>query len=265
MATYISLGSERHLTDLRKAAQSGRRIRWTVNSNAVRDDTLLFYLRRPISSIVAVGHMVSPEARMGFMPGYPNDYGAFVHIDRMIEPRLTLVQARVLVPDWMWLTNPQTQAALPQTHEKPMFQALGIIPREQAIADAYEDAVIIPKGAGFGDPEKNSKVEKAAIRAVRARLKGWKIRDRQKDRCGYDLQCTREKLGEHAEVKGIDGSIVSFPITKKEYDLSGSDPKFVLYAVTNALTSPNVHRFTGAALRAAYDFRIIGYFAKPRR
>lgn len=265
MSMYVSFGSEPHLQTLEKLEASGRSARWTVNSSVRRGDTILFYLSRPVSSIVAVGHVESAQAIKGYLANYPDHYGALIKVDQFLRPALALTAARQLLPAWHWLRFPQKHVVVPPKFEATLREALRINGMDTAGA-SIDDPIVLPRGAGFGSPEENRKVEAAAVRAVRKLFKGWNIRDRQKDGCGYDLECKRKSEEEHVEVKGIKGAIVSFPITKKEYDLAASDPNFVLYAVTRALTqSANVHRFSGKEMRREFEFREIAYFAKLRR
>jgi len=104
-------------------------------------------------------------------------------------------------------------------------------------------------GAGFGTShEHNRKVEQAAIEAVWTWYedRGWKIRDRQKDGCGYDLCCTKNDAEHHVEVKGVSGKQTQVILTRKEYETSTRDPNFVLCIVTGALTdSPEIEDFFG--------------------
>jgi Domain of unknown function (DUF3883) len=103
------------------------------------------------------------------------------------------------------------------------------------------------KGGGYGDPGTNKQVEDAAIRKVSDDYKtnGWKVEDRQPDKCGFDLCCTKNKQEEHVEVKGISGDLISFLITYGEVKRSRNDDKFILIVVTAALTNPKLHRYTG--------------------
>jgi Domain of unknown function (DUF3883) len=56
--------------------------------------------------------------------------------------------------------------------------------------------------SGEPDPERNEKVEKAAIRCVADYYKDWDVKDRQSDYCGWDLEARRGKNLRCIEVKG---------------------------------------------------------------
>jgi hypothetical protein len=94
------------------------------------------------------------------------------------------------------------------------------------------------RGAGFGDPEKNRKVEQAAMRACGKYLtrRGWKVKDVHLENRGYDLLCRRSGSTRHVEVKGSSGSVFNFPITKRERDEWQRSSSFVLALVTRALS-----------------------------
>lgn len=88
-------------------------------------------------------------------------------------------------------------------------------------------------GAGFGSIEENRRVERAAIRAVSAlyRERGWRVTSREALHLGYDLLCTERNSTHHVEVKGIRGSLCSFPITANETQAAEADPNFRLCVV----------------------------------
>lgn len=80
------------------------------------------------------------------------------------------------------------------------------------------------QGGGFGDPESNREVERAAIARATAALEaeGWSVESVERDRIGFDLLCTRpDGEARHVEVKGVRGSARSFIITEGELLRSG--------------------------------------------
>jgi hypothetical protein len=103
---------------------------------------------------------------------------------------------------------------------------------------AIEFEAKVRQGAGFGDPKTNKKVETAAIKHVRDSYvsQGWAVRSVEAEKCGYDLHCTKGHNEEHVEVKGVQGKVVSFIITRGEKRRAKEDSNFVLYVVTSALT-----------------------------
>ena len=105
----------------------------------------------------------------------------------------------------------------------------------------------LPRGAAFGDPAKNKKVERAAMRfcAEYFRDRSWKVVDVHSENKGYDLICRRWRTTRHVEVKGCSGYATQFPITRREHDLWRTSPTFVLALVTRALTrGPDVQTFS---------------------
>ena len=116
---------------------------------------------------------------------------------------------------------------------------------------------------GFGDPSTNQQVEEAAISWVTNEYteQGWSVKSVETEKCGYDLLCTKEDIEEHVEVKGIQGSSISFIITAGEVRQSQVDYSFVLYAVTSALTNPVPYKFTAKELRNLFSFEIVSYRA----
>ncbi|GEM_PF-1248091 len=129
-----------------------------------------------------------------------------------------------------------------------------------------EDAAYV--GAGYGDPSRNKEVEVAAIRHVSNLLgrEGWQVASVEADKVGFDLLCVRPDAERHVEVKGIGGAMVGFIITHNELWRSRTDPNFVLYAVTDALsTEPKEHAYSGSELEGAFGFRPLQFFAKLKK
>jgi len=113
------------------------------------------------------------------------------------------------------------------------FKTLNTV-NEQAV----EFEARVERGAGFGKPETNKRVERAAIEHVRKSfvLQGWKVRSVEPEKCGFDLVCTKDGREKHVEVKGVQGQVVSFIITRGELRKAKADPDFVLCVVTVALS-----------------------------
>lgn len=122
-------------------------------------------------------------------------------------------------------------------------------------------------GAGFGDPVENSAVEAAAVRAVWKwyTVRGWTIKSVERDRCGFDLECTKGDTEESVEVKGVRGAKPCFIITAGELERARLDRKFVLIVVTSALSrSSKIHRYAGAMVVQQFDLTPIQYRASLR-
>lgn len=106
-------------------------------------------------------------------------------------------------------------------------------------------------GAGFGTPEQNERVERAAVRAAEAHLAraGWRVRSVEASKVGYDLHCARRGELLRVEVKGIRGTEPRFILTAGEYRRSQTDPAFALSVVTSALRGPRVLMIRQGELR----------------
>jgi Domain of unknown function (DUF3883) len=123
-----------------------------------------------------------------------------------------------------------------------------------------------PRGAGFGTTDSNREVERAAIEAVTENCQraGWSVISVEPDGLGYDLLCSKGSTVEHVEVKGVKGNLCSFVITANEMNAARYDSAFKLCAVTQALTSPTLHWFSGADLLSQFDFEPTAFWARPK-
>lgn len=94
-------------------------------------------------------------------------------------------------------------------------------------------------GAGFGTPEENKRVERAAVRHVTRNYeaRGWWVRNVGHKNLGYDLICSRSGERRHVEVKGARGEGQQFILTANELETWKRDPHFVLAFVRRALSS----------------------------
>jgi uncharacterized protein DUF3883 len=138
-------------------------------------------------------------------------------------------------------------------------------PTLSTLENSLEDA-IKKGGAGFGDPETNRKVERAAISHVESRYcsAGWVVKSREKDHVGYDLLCTKGNKELYLEVKGIRQTTQSFIITKKEKE-TAKDPRFKLCIVTSALTNPELIEYTGSQFLQQFDFTALVFRSDLRK
>jgi hypothetical protein len=134
-----------------------------------------------------------------------------------------------------------------------------------ALENSLEDA--IKAGAGFGNPETNRRVERAAISHVENwyQSRGWNVTSVETERRGYDLLCKKASNELHVEVKGIQGHMHSFIITKREKEKADSDPKFVLSLVTSALTNPKMIEYSGRSVEQRFKLTALAYKAELRQ
>jgi len=127
-----------------------------------------------------------------------------------------------------------------------------------------DDVPAAPVGAGFGDPAENRLVEAAAVRAVVKVYKedGWTVRSVERDKCGFDLDCSKDGVVEQVEVKGVRGAGLCFVITAGEVKQAHTNPNFFLVVVTSALTaSPTLTKFSGEGFVQRFDLAAIQYRA----
>lgn len=133
--------------------------------------------------------------------------------------------------------------------------------------DARREAHIASRGAGFGSPEENKRVERSAVKAVTGHLRraGWSVRDVSSQKIGYDLLCKRKGAQLHVEVKGARGATQQFLITGAERESWLTDRRFALAFVAKALSgSPILAFFHGSTGAAEFVFRPISYVAVRR-
>jgi hypothetical protein len=85
---------------------------------------------------------------------------------------------------------------------------------------------ILARGGGFGDSATNRLVERAAIKEVTRHLRRekFRVKSREKDGIGYDLDAFRAGEELHVEVKGVSGTKLQFPITRGEVRRAERDP-----------------------------------------
>ncbi|GEM_PF-4608794 len=124
-----------------------------------------------------------------------------------------------------------------------------------------------PSGAGFGIPEENKKVEKAAVDFVKQKYinDGWEVNSVENEKCGYDLECHKDGITENVEVKGISGTEQSFIITAGEIYQAQTNSLFVLAVVTSARSQPPVlTRYSGRDFFDCFELKPLQYRAVLR-
>jgi hypothetical protein len=130
------------------------------------------------------------------------------------------------------------------------------------------DAPVAQAGAGFGDAAENRLVEAAAIRAVVKDYEkdGWSVRSVERDKCGFDLECSKDGVIDQVEVKGVRGIELCFIVTAGEVKQARENAKFFLLVVTSALSaSPKLTRFSGAEFGRRFNLSAIQYRAALKR
>lgn len=116
----------------------------------------------------------------------------------------------------------------------------------------------------FPDQEHRNAVEKAAIEKAIEYLKGkkYKITDRQKDNCGYDLLAKRKRSPNeiHVEVKGTSLQEQRFFMSRNERQYM-PNPKWRLLVVTNALDKPKGSLLTASEVKKIFQFNALSWEA----
>lgn len=126
----------------------------------------------------------------------------------------------------------------------------------------------IKTGAGFGNPETNRKVERAAVSIVTQwyQSEGWSVESVEAEKCGYDLLCRNGSKENHVEVKGVQGELISFIITAAEVQQAQKDSDFVLGVVTSALTyDPELNLFDAESFVSDFELLPLSYRAILRK
>ncbi len=139
--------------------------------------------------------------------------------------------------------------------------------KHERLESEVEQAVIeqsIKIGTGFGNPETNRKVERAAVSHVTQwyESRGWNVESVETQKQGYDLLCVKGADEEHVEVKGKQGDSPSFIITAGEVRQAENDSDFVICVVALALKKERkLHRYTGKEFVEKFNLSPIAYRA----
>lgn len=127
----------------------------------------------------------------------------------------------------------------------------------------------IPLGAGFGNPETNRRVERAAIKFVTNwyRACGWDVHSVEADKCGYDLHCRKGAVKKYIEVKGIQGELLSFSITAGEVRQAQNNQYLTTICVVTSVLSktPKLYRYTGTKFIKDFYLAPLVYRASLRK
>jgi hypothetical protein len=170
--------------------------------------------------------------------------------------------------DWVTIDPPLPQETASDASKKDQSPSSSQSeePVRTQVTKSAQPTPVEVEGAGFGSPEENVLVERAAIAAVTElyTAKGWDVRSVESEGRGFDLECRRETNEENVEVKGVSGSQQCFIITAGEVQQSRANPKFVLYVVTEARSQrPTLNRYTGEEFSQRFKLAPIQYRATP--
>jgi hypothetical protein len=239
----------------------GQKEPWSCLKDAQVGDPVLIYVAAPHSQIIAAAHVLKPP-----VPGHKLSmkwpYAAIIGPIRLLASPIPLAEAKRLCPDWAWLNYPRHGAYIPSREAKTLLR------RAQLKSPPVENADVEVTGAGFGDPETNRRVERAAVEAVKRyfKRKDYTVRSREQEKCGYDLEVRNGRSTLHVEVKGVSNGSLAFPITEGEVRCAKTDPQFRLAVVTEALTVKHrkIHLYSGQQFVRQFTRRPLAYMAQSR-
>lgn len=124
-----------------------------------------------------------------------------------------------------------------------------------------------PPTVGFPDKAHRDKVEKASMTAASEYLreKSYRLRDRTKANCGYDILAKRGRAPKelHVEVKGTSGDTMRFFMTRNERRYM-RNPKWRLIIVTNALNNPKIVILTRQDVERTFEFDALAWEATAK-
>jgi hypothetical protein len=258
MATYLFITRERESAHEVRASGKGW---WSCSKATRKGDRVLVYL---VGDDGGIAH--EWRATSDAEPDQEWKYICYVRRVRSFSCIIILSEIRYAVPkrECPILHHPQgSSVKIPEGAADRVIALRGPV----RIEGGSEATPPTDPGAGFGDPDTNPEVEKAAVDRVRQHFeqRGWDVRSRESDCIGYDLECVKGKQEQHVEVKGTRGDTERFIITKKELETLRHDPRFVLAVVLKA-TAPRARIILHTGQEAAREFRFdcICYMANKR-
>jgi len=255
----LMFNADSGLALLKELSSSGRSRFLSVPKLTKPGDTVLFYVSKPVSAIIAKGEAMSMP-RVTELKWYEAKVGKISMLDSPIK----LIELRSMFPRWTWLRSVNMFAYVSQERAKELLERVSLKEIETV---KIEKDISSRHGGGFGDPVKNRVVEKAAILKVRRHMKdlGYRVLSRERDKVGYDLDCQRGRTELHIEVKGVSGTEIRFILTARERQKMESDANFVLTVVTSANNRESqIHNFSGRGAIGKFDFRPLAFMTTLR-
>lgn len=135
-------------------------------------------------------------------------------------------------------------------------------PDDNSLRQSVAIQTKIQEGVGFAQAEENRKVERSAIAFVTRQYEeqGWCVESVEDEKCGYDLECRKGEMANDVEVKGVTGTVQAFIITRKEVHQATTNPDFVIWIVTSALsTHAEAHYYSGLEFQRRFALEPIAY------
>jgi hypothetical protein len=244
-ARYWVIKAKPDRNDFSTFPAKGRTGRWYTKrlpKDWKAGDFLYIWAASPQSRVIGLGRLAKPN------DGYDEGCWHFCvqYLSNYLEgPTMKELRKQAVFRGATFLKSGPAGTVYPLTEQQGTFlraitEELAPTKREAHVTKDDELKVQRNVGAGFGSPEENRKVEQAAVRAIRLKLKndGWVVRSVERERRGYDLECRNGRKLIRVEVKGIRGTEPRFILTAGEYDRARKDPSFVLGLVMSALKRP---------------------------
>lgn len=144
--------------------------------------------------------------------------------------------------------------------ERPINEIAGILFLERT-----DEVAISIRGGGFADPETRREVELAAIEFVQTHFEnqGYIVEDHQRDNLGYDLLAVKAGLSLLLEVKGTDGTVPRFFLTRNEWKCAVLEADWLLVVVTRARTRPQLQILTMQQVESTYHRDALAWECTP--
>lgn len=167
------------------------------------------------------------------------------------------VYVKQAVKEWRYLGNYKADSYsqdvdVIEKHRKhrPVDDVNGIL-----FLSSNDDLIVEVTSPSFPDQEMKKKIEISAVHFVTSYYEnlGFRISDRQKDNCGYDLLVEKSKETLKIEVKGTSLSEQHFFLSRNERSKS-ADPLWRLAIVINALSNPELEIFNTAQMEYRFYF-----------
>jgi hypothetical protein len=104
----------RHLCDLAMLAAWNGRDWWTIDKQAHPGDRVVFYIRRPLSCLVAIGTVISPPRRQTDpSKGWPGRYIADIADVQLLSRPIPVQEIRQRFPNWAYWRQPRAHICVP--------------------------------------------------------------------------------------------------------------------------------------------------------
>lgn len=147
-----------------------------------------------------------------------------------------------------------------------LLRSCGISARYLSTIPSSSKPPLSRRGAGFGTPAENKKVEEAAVAAFKHHYRSWKLIDVQSESSGYDFCARRGNQERHVEIKGVRSPHPKLIITSNEVATAENDALWRLCVVTNTLSAkPKLREWTAAEFLDQFDLQTISYMATLRK